>query len=250
VAVADFNHDGKDDLAVVAYIDSTVSIMLGTGTGTFGAPVNIYPAASHPIRLALADLNNDGWLDIVTANYFDDNASVLLNTGHLCNNSCSDPSPVYNGVTMVFSTVGATTDGPTEANLGFCCGDLQVNQDVWFLYTAGCSGTTSVSLCGSNYDTKVAVYAGTACPTANNTAIAGNDDSATCGNNQSYTTFPCTQGAQYLIRVGGYTTGVGTVHMLVNCVGTCGSADFNGDGDVGTDADIEAFFRVLAGGHC
>ena len=27
-------------------------------------------------------------------------------------------------------------------------------------------------------------------------------------------------------------------------------ADFNGDGDVGTDADIEAFFRVLAGGIC
>jgi hypothetical protein len=31
----------------------------------------------------------------------------------------------------------------------------------------------------------------------------------------------------------------------------CGStADFNGDGDVGTDADIEAFFRVLGGGTC
>jgi autotransporter-associated beta strand protein len=38
--------------------------------------------------------------------------------------------------------------------------------------------------------------------------------------------------------------------------GTCPSApcantaDFNGDGDIGTDADIEAFFRVLAGGSC
>ena len=28
------------------------------------------------------------------------------------------------------------------------------------------------------------------------------------------------------------------------------SADFNGDGDIGTDSDIESFFRVLAGGHC
>ncbi len=28
------------------------------------------------------------------------------------------------------------------------------------------------------------------------------------------------------------------------------TADFNGDGDIGTDADIEAFFRVLSGGHC
>jgi hypothetical protein len=30
----------------------------------------------------------------------------------------------------------------------------------------------------------------------------------------------------------------------------CGSADFDGDGDLGTDADIEAFFRVLGGGDC
>jgi hypothetical protein len=34
-----------------------------------------------------------------------------------------------------------------------------------------------------------------------------------------------------------------------NCRGTCGSADFDGDGDIGTDADIEAFFRVLGGGQ-
>ncbi len=34
------------------------------------------------------------------------------------------------------------------------------------------------------------------------------------------------------------------------CCETCGTADFNGDGDIGTDADIEAFFRVLAGGAC
>jgi Astacin (Peptidase family M12A)/Galactose oxidase, central domain len=35
-----------------------------------------------------------------------------------------------------------------------------------------------------------------------------------------------------------------------NCCALCASADFNGDGDVATDADIEAFFRVLAGGNC
>jgi hypothetical protein len=37
-----------------------------------------------------------------------------------------------------------------------------------------------------------------------------------------------------------------------NCCATCypGGADFNNDGDTGTDADIESFFRVLAGGDC
>ena len=29
-----------------------------------------------------------------------------------------------------------------------------------------------------------------------------------------------------------------------------GSSDFDGDGDVGTDFDIQAFFRVLGGGDC
>jgi hypothetical protein len=30
----------------------------------------------------------------------------------------------------------------------------------------------------------------------------------------------------------------------------CQGSDFNGDGDFGTDQDIEAFFRVLGGGNC
>ena len=34
------------------------------------------------------------------------------------------------------------------------------------------------------------------------------------------------------------------------CCATCGSSDFDGDGDAGTDLDIEAFFRVLGGGNC
>jgi len=34
------------------------------------------------------------------------------------------------------------------------------------------------------------------------------------------------------------------------CCDNCGSPDFNNDGDFGTDLDIEAFFRVLGGGAC
>jgi hypothetical protein len=35
-----------------------------------------------------------------------------------------------------------------------------------------------------------------------------------------------------------------------NCCPGCASADFNGDDDIGIDAEIEAFFRVLAGSPC
>jgi hypothetical protein len=47
------------------------------------------------------------------------------------------------------------------------------------------------------------------------------------------------------------------IEAFFRCLaGTCpappcmSNADFNGDGDSATDADIEAFFRVLAGGTC
>jgi hypothetical protein len=41
--------------------------------------------------------------------------------------------------------------------------------------------------------------------------------------------------------------GVPTALLRITPAPTCGSADFNCDGDVGTDADIEAFFSCLAG---
>jgi len=52
-------------------------------------------------------------------------------------------------------------------------------------------------------------------------------------------------------------SGIGTLNglargFLVTIVPdpVCGTADFDGDGDAGTDADIEAFFRRLGGGTC
>ncbi|HYE60815.1 MAG TPA: hypothetical protein VD997_02370 [Phycisphaerales bacterium] len=35
-----------------------------------------------------------------------------------------------------------------------------------------------------------------------------------------------------------------------SCCQSCGSADFNGDGDIATDQDIESFFRVIGGHSC
>ena len=134
------------------------------------------------------------------------------------NDACANATRIGNG-TFNFSTVGATTDGPSESNVGFGFGDLLVNQDVWFLYTATCTGTVSVDLCGANYDSRVAIYSG-ACPTAPNTAIAGNDDAPTncgAGSLHSYVTFPSTAGNQYVIRVGGFTTNSGAVVMIVGC---------------------------------
>ncbi len=46
----------------------------------------------------------------------------------------------------------------------------------------------------------------------------------------------------------GNSCGTATSDPAMLTVGpSCGSADFNGDGDLGTDADIEAFFACLSG---
>ena len=74
VAVGDFNHDGKLDVAVVG---DYLSIFLGNGDGTFKPPVN-YVGPFYSI--AVADFNNDGNLDVVVAPYAN-NISVFLGNG-------------------------------------------------------------------------------------------------------------------------------------------------------------------------
>src|SRR5580704_14463491 len=76
VAVGDFNHDGKPDLAVPASGSNGVSIMLGNGDGTFQLPVN-YAAGSSPRYVAVRDFNKDGKLDLVVVNYNSNNVSIL-----------------------------------------------------------------------------------------------------------------------------------------------------------------------------
>jgi hypothetical protein len=67
VAVGDFNGDGKLDLAVANQFSDTVSILLGTGTGSFGAKTD-FGAGSFPASVAVGDFNGDGNLDLAVAN--------------------------------------------------------------------------------------------------------------------------------------------------------------------------------------
>jgi len=80
IVSGDFNGDGKIDLAVTNSGSNTVSIFLGTGTGTFAAPVN-YTVGSFPRNLVVTDLNNDGKADLVVVNVSSNSVSLLLGNG-------------------------------------------------------------------------------------------------------------------------------------------------------------------------
>ncbi|MCX5688262.1 MAG: FG-GAP-like repeat-containing protein [Planctomycetota bacterium] len=289
IALGDFNGDGKADLVVPYSLSAMLNTSSGVATPVFtlqpmgqlvasGASVSLTaaanffssPAAYQWRRNGVALTNGGSVAGATTATLTINPASasdqavydvlalssscggvqniatsataVVAVTSQACppapiaNDSCATPFPVINGGPMVFSTVGATTDGPTESlTLG-----LAVSKDVWFLYTAPSTGVASVSLCGSSFDTMVAVYDGTTCPTGPNTAIAGNDDSR-CGL-QSFATFACSAGNQYLIRVGGYVNASGNALMTVQCTAdsVC-PADLNQDGGI-DGADVNEFF--------
>jgi len=70
VAVADFNLDGKSDIAVLNAAGlGSFSILLGNGDGTFFAPLNTSLGTSAPKALLVADFNGDGKPDILTDTY-------------------------------------------------------------------------------------------------------------------------------------------------------------------------------------
>jgi hypothetical protein len=78
VAIADFNGDGKPDLAAVNRGSGTVSALLGDGNGGFGLKTD-YGAGRDPYFVAIGDLNNDGKPDLAVADASSDMVSVLIN---------------------------------------------------------------------------------------------------------------------------------------------------------------------------
>jgi hypothetical protein len=80
IVTADFNGDGKLDLATTDSAGNAVIILLGNGDGTFGAPTTI-PVGSGPDAIVAADFNNDGKIDLAVANYGDGTITLLLGNG-------------------------------------------------------------------------------------------------------------------------------------------------------------------------
>ena len=84
VSVADFNKDGKPDLAVANFVDNTVSILRGNGDGSFGAPSTLsFPPFSQIITVHTIDVDGDHNQDLVVGGGSDVWVSQRQWTGRL-----------------------------------------------------------------------------------------------------------------------------------------------------------------------
>jgi len=80
IAIADFNRNGRPDLAVANTGGNAVAVLLGNGDGTFQAPVTTAAGAS-PSSVTTGDFNSDGRPDLAIANTGSNTVSVLLGNG-------------------------------------------------------------------------------------------------------------------------------------------------------------------------
>ncbi len=125
------------------------------------------------------------------------------------NDNCADALTLSCGQTVTGSTAGAT---PDFASTITCTTTFtSAMRGVWFNFTPTASGNTTLSLCGSGYDTKLGVFTGS-CAALN--CVAGNDDF--CGL-QSQVSFNATAGTTYLVHVSGFGTATGNFTLTATC---------------------------------
>lgn len=170
----------------------SASVPLGTPSS---APLSLAPGSMPPHAPASGSLTS---LPLAPTS----SASTLLAGG---SDSCATPDVIAGLGTFAVSTIGATT-GAEGQNEPLCLifGQAAIHRDVWFAWTAPASGNTVISLCGGTTptfaDTKLAVYAGGACPTS--PALACNDDACLA---QSQLRFFATSGQTYTIQLGHFS---------------------------------------------
>ncbi len=85
VAVADFNGDGLNDIAVAGFGSGEINVLLGCTSGTAHCVNGLLPPANYligsPIAVATADVNGDGKLDLVAVSASGNSISLFLGHG-------------------------------------------------------------------------------------------------------------------------------------------------------------------------
>jgi len=254
VAALDLQQDGDLDLVVGgAGANPNVSVLNASAPGVFAAPTLLTVGTGPAFSLRAADMNIDGRTDVVVAA-----GSQLVTLLALANGTFTSvpitSQPGLRGLTLAVMTGDGQPDAVAVSQSG------SVFQTFWNL-----SSTAPVIL-----QQPVRAMTAPGMPAAFSTwATTGGtpqyrwwkDDAPLPSPAPGYSGVttptltilnPTLSDNLSIFRcvVQNGCEGVSTRSASLGVVDPCGDSDFNGDGDFGTDADIEAFFRVLGGGGC
>jgi uncharacterized protein (TIGR03437 family) len=105
IAAADFNGDGKMDLAVAGELSKTVAILIGAGTGEFNTAGVSLSFPSRPTYIVAADFNGDGKQDLAVTKADDNNVNILHGNG-AGGFAEAAGSPIAVGVRPFFAATG------------------------------------------------------------------------------------------------------------------------------------------------
>jgi Ca2+-binding RTX toxin-like protein len=122
--------------------------------------------------------------------------------------------------------IGRTTEATGQTNEP---GSLPINS-IWYRWVAPQTGSVTFDTCGSNFDTYLSIYRGTA--VASLTGVASDDDRDVarpgCTGDTSRVEFGVTRNVSYRIQVDGYSTDTGSVALewaMTRCGGLFVTAD-------------------------
>ncbi len=131
-----------------------------------------------------------------------------------CNDQCEFAVEVFEGV----NTGNNQNGGPDDVEAS-CQADS--NNDVWFIYTATCTGTAFTSTTGSVFtpanDSVLSVY--DACPDQGGTEIACDDDSGV--DLHAALIFPTVAETTYWLRVAGFEDSAGDIVLHIEPFDDC-----------------------------
>ncbi|HEX7414745.1 MAG TPA: T9SS type A sorting domain-containing protein [Bacteroidia bacterium] len=157
ITSADFNMDGKADLALTLNLLTDVYVSLGSGTGSFGA-VSTFPVGSSPFVMSV-DLNGDGKPDLATANANSNNVSVLLGTGSGSFSTATNyavgthPAPVISGDFNKDGIADLVVSNDQSANISVLLGTGGGNFSTATNFSAGATVKDDIISADFNGDT-------------------------------------------------------------------------------------------------
>ena len=161
VAIADVTGDGLPDVLTANTGGSyptcckpggdTISVLPGSGTGTFGAAVTTVVGLT-PFSIATGDIDGDGDLDVATADWHSDDVTVLLDR------AVDDAAPTVAVATVRIGT-GTVSATSMRLVLGWTAGDTESGLASFELRRSldGAAGThlTTVSAATRSYTASV-----------------------------------------------------------------------------------------------